>query len=73
MLDTDSEAAEAAFRNRPEGGLMRVTIAGAGSVGRSVARELLDNGHEVLLIDRDPSRHQEGVGVQGRMAARRRV
>jgi trk system potassium uptake protein TrkA len=34
---------------------MRVTIAGAGSVGRSVARELLDNGHEVLLIDRDPS------------------
>src|SRR3954467_1124612 len=34
---------------------MRVTIAGAGSVGRSVARELLDNGHEVLLIDRDPA------------------
>ena len=34
---------------------MRVTIAGAGSVGRSVARELIDNGHEVLLIDRDPS------------------
>ncbi|MDQ1619774.1 MAG: trk/ktr system potassium uptake protein [Actinomycetota bacterium] len=34
---------------------MRVTIAGAGSVGRSVARELLENGHEVLLIDRDPA------------------
>jgi trk system potassium uptake protein TrkA len=34
---------------------MRVTIAGAGSVGRSVARELLDNGHDVLLIDRDPA------------------
>lgn len=34
---------------------MRVTIAGAGSVGRSVAAELLDNGHEVLLIDRDPA------------------
>lgn len=33
---------------------MRVTIAGAGSVGRSVASELLANGHEVLLIDRDP-------------------
>jgi len=33
---------------------MRVAIAGAGSVGRSIARELLDNGHEVLLIDRVP-------------------
>ncbi len=33
---------------------MRVAIAGAGSVGRSIARELLDNGHTVLLIDRDP-------------------
>jgi trk system potassium uptake protein TrkA len=34
---------------------MRVVIAGAGSVGRSIARELLDNGHEVLLIDKDSS------------------
>ena len=33
---------------------MRVAIAGAGSVGRSIARELLQNGHEVLLIDRTP-------------------
>src|SRR6476469_7191299 len=33
---------------------MRVAIAGAGSVGRSVARELLENGHEILLIDKDP-------------------
>ena len=32
---------------------MRVVIAGAGSVGRSIARELLDNGHQVLLIDKD--------------------
>lgn len=32
---------------------MRVAIAGAGNVGRSIARELLDNGHEVLLIDKD--------------------
>ena len=34
--------------------LMRVAIAGAGAVGRSIAGELLDNGHEVLLIDKDP-------------------
>ena len=34
---------------------MRVAVAGAGSVGRSIARELLDNGHQVLLVDRDPS------------------
>jgi trk system potassium uptake protein TrkA len=33
---------------------MRVAIAGAGAVGRSIAQELLDNGHEVLLIDKDP-------------------
>jgi trk system potassium uptake protein TrkA len=33
---------------------MRVAIAGAGAVGRSIAKELLENGHEVLLIDRDP-------------------
>ncbi|MFY0407878.1 potassium channel family protein [Solicola sp. PLA-1-18] len=33
---------------------MLVTIAGAGAVGRSVAQELLENGHEILLIDKDP-------------------
>src|ERR1700754_2320871 len=33
---------------------MRVAIAGAGNVGRSIAAELLENGHEVLLIDKDP-------------------
>jgi trk system potassium uptake protein TrkA len=34
---------------------MRVAIAGAGSVGRSIARELLQNGHDVLLVDRSQS------------------
>ncbi|RPK90093.1 MULTISPECIES: TrkA family potassium uptake protein [Streptomyces] len=34
---------------------MRVSIAGAGAVGRSIAAELLENGHEVLLIDKAPS------------------
>src|SRR5258706_9235503 len=34
---------------------MRVAIAGAGNVGRSIAAELIENGHTVLLIDRQPS------------------
>ncbi|MEO8328510.1 MAG: TrkA family potassium uptake protein [Candidatus Nanopelagicales bacterium] len=34
---------------------MRVAIAGAGKVGRSIAAELLGHGHEVLLIDEDAS------------------
>jgi trk system potassium uptake protein TrkA len=34
---------------------MRVVIAGAGNVGRSIARELIVNGHQILLIDRDPN------------------
>jgi trk/ktr system potassium uptake protein len=33
---------------------VRVAIAGAGAVGRSVAQELITNGHQVLLIDKDP-------------------
>ena len=32
---------------------MRVVIVGAGSVGRSIGQELLQNGHSVLLIDKD--------------------
>jgi trk system potassium uptake protein TrkA len=37
---------------------VRIGIAGAGQVGRSVARELLDNGHKVLLIERERSRYE---------------
>lgn len=37
---------------------MRIGIAGAGAVGRSVARELLDDGHKVLLIERDPQHYE---------------
>lgn len=33
---------------------MRVAIAGAGNVGRAIARELISNGHQILLIDKDP-------------------
>ena len=32
---------------------MRVAIAGAGNVGRSIARELIANGHKVLLIEKE--------------------
>lgn len=35
---------------------MKVAIAGAGAVGRSLARELLGNQHQVLLIDKDPGK-----------------
>ncbi len=34
---------------------MRVMIAGAGKVGRAIAQELLEAGHTVLLIDKDPA------------------
>ncbi|ALG29344.1 MULTISPECIES: potassium channel family protein [Glutamicibacter] len=37
---------------------MKVMIAGAGSVGSSIARELLINDHEVLLIDIQPEMAQ---------------
>src|SRR5260370_3778128 len=32
---------------------MRVAIAGAGAVGRSIASELMEDGHEVLLIEQN--------------------
>jgi trk system potassium uptake protein TrkA len=40
---------------------VRVVIAGAGSVGSTIAKELLSHGHEVLLIDPKP----ETVGRGG--------
>jgi len=33
---------------------MRVAIAGAGNVGRSIAAELIGNGHHVMLIEKQP-------------------
>ncbi|MDQ0094452.1 trk system potassium uptake protein TrkA [Paeniglutamicibacter psychrophenolicus] len=39
-------------------------IAGAGSVGSSIAKELITNGHEVLLIDEKPEVVSR-AGVQG--------
>jgi trk system potassium uptake protein len=44
---------------------MRVVIAGAGKVGRSIASELLGHGHTVLLIDEDSSNfRQDMAGAQ---------
>ncbi len=33
---------------------MRILVAGAGSVGRSIARELISHGHEITLVDNAP-------------------
>ncbi|MBU3715495.1 MAG: TrkA family potassium uptake protein [Candidatus Nanopelagicaceae bacterium] len=33
---------------------MKIAIAGAGNAGRAIARELISNGHQVLLIDKNP-------------------
>ena len=33
---------------------MRVAIAGAGNVGLFIANELVENGHDVLLIEQQP-------------------
>ncbi len=40
---------------------MRICIAGAGKVGRAIARELLSNGHQVLLIDKEPAKARADV------------
>lgn len=37
---------------------MKIAIAGAGQVGRSIARELAANGHSILLLDRESSVHK---------------
>ena len=34
---------------------MLIVIAGAGNVGRAIARDLIKNGHKVTVIDDDPS------------------
>ena len=34
---------------------MLIVIAGAGNVGRAIARDLIKNGHDVTVIDDDPA------------------
>lgn len=40
---------------------MRIAIAGAGKVGRSIAQELIANEHDVLLMDRDSTKAKQGI------------
>lgn len=44
---------------------MRIIIAGAGSVGRYMANQLLGAGHEILLIDNDPAVARQTAGGKG--------
>jgi len=50
---------------------MRVAIAGAGNVGWFIARELVDNGHDVLLLEKVPevaARLDKISGIELRVA-----
>ena len=40
---------------------MKVAIAGAGAVGRSIARELVENSYDVTLIERNPGHYDVGA------------
>jgi trk system potassium uptake protein len=43
---------------------MRISIAGAGAVGRSIAQELVSDGHQVMLIERDRNQFDPGAVEQ---------
>jgi trk system potassium uptake protein TrkA len=43
-----------------------VAVAGAGKVGRSIAAELIENGSDVLLIERDPQKIRQDALPQAR-------
>lgn len=45
---------------------MKVVVAGAGAVGRSVARELIANAHDVTLIERN-SDHVDDDAIPARI------
>jgi trk system potassium uptake protein len=45
---------------------VKVAIAGAGAVGRSIAGELIEHGHSVLLIDKEPLALREDQLPQAR-------
>jgi trk system potassium uptake protein TrkA len=43
---------------------MRIAIAGAGAVGRSIAAELIAGGHQVMLIERDRTQFEPHIVEQ---------
>jgi trk system potassium uptake protein TrkA len=43
---------------------MRVAIAGAGAVGRSIAAELIEGGHQVMLIEREVDQFEPQIVEQ---------
>ena len=52
---------------------MRVAIVGAGAVGRSIAGELLGNGHTVMLIEKDGRKVRTRAVPGGRVGPGRRL
>ena len=42
---------------------MKVAVAGAGKVGKSIARELVTIGHDVMLIDKDAGLIERSRGL----------
>ncbi len=44
---------------------MRVAIAGAGAVGTYIANDLIESGHEVMLIEQSPSVRERADTVEG--------
>ena len=56
MREENAERRLRGLQQRTGGRLMRVAIAGAGAVGRSIARELIGNGHGCCSSTRTPPR-----------------
>ena len=44
----------------------RIAIAGAGNVGRSIANELIEHGHEVLIIERESRALKQATVTEAR-------
>ena len=45
---------EVVYSNLKDGELMKVVIVGCGKIGRSILKNLTEEGHSVCVIDRDP-------------------
>lgn len=44
---------------------MRIVIIGAGKVGTFIASDLIENGHEVAVVERDPQQVERRRGTEG--------